>query len=132
MRIGELARRTGTSQRALRYYEEQGLLVPERLPSGYRTYDESHVRVVWRIRTLLAAGLNTATIAEILPCIVDEDDVLTPGCPELVAGLHQERARMTEAIDQLAAARRMLETIIAAPSRLRRPVHADDRPVSAG
>lgn len=40
MRIGELARRTGVSVRALRYYEEQGLLVPARAANGYREYTE--------------------------------------------------------------------------------------------
>lgn len=36
MRIGELARTTGVSTRALRYYDEQGLLPAERLTNGYR------------------------------------------------------------------------------------------------
>jgi hypothetical protein len=43
MRIGELRRRTGVSERLLRYYEEQGLLRPQRRPSGYREYDDSDV-----------------------------------------------------------------------------------------
>ncbi|MCX5095152.1 MerR family DNA-binding transcriptional regulator [Streptomyces sp. NBC_00365] len=34
MRIGELSRRTGVPTRILRYYEEQGLLGPERAPNG--------------------------------------------------------------------------------------------------
>jgi DNA-binding transcriptional MerR regulator len=42
MRIGELSRRTGVSQRSLRYYEEQGLLMPARLASG--TEDRLHRR----------------------------------------------------------------------------------------
>jgi DNA-binding transcriptional MerR regulator len=34
MRIGELAARSGVSVHALRYYEAQGLLIPERNSSG--------------------------------------------------------------------------------------------------
>nr|WP_207634475.1 MerR family transcriptional regulator [Candidatus Frankia alpina] len=69
MRIGELARRTAVSERLLRYYEEQGLLHPARLSSGYRVYAESDVDQVRRIRTLLSAGLPTALIAQVLPCV---------------------------------------------------------------
>ncbi|MFJ9028418.1 MerR family transcriptional regulator [Streptomyces sp. NPDC102274] len=117
MRIGELSRRAGVSQRALRYYEEQGLLRPVRRPSGYREYDESDVASVRRIRTLLAAGLGTAVIAEVLPCMVDveEEAVLAPGCPELVPGLSVELDRINDAIAQLDAARRILTAIINAP-----------------
>ena len=43
MRIGELSRRTGVPERLLRYYEEQDLLHPQRLPSGYREYTEEDV-----------------------------------------------------------------------------------------
>ena len=56
MRIGELADRTGVSRRLLRYYEEQGLLVPSRADNGYREYGESHVDVVRQIAGLLDAG----------------------------------------------------------------------------
>ncbi|MFD9283808.1 MerR family DNA-binding transcriptional regulator [Streptomyces mirabilis] len=38
MRVGELARRTGVTVRALRYYEAAGLVVPRRLTNGYRDY----------------------------------------------------------------------------------------------
>ena len=113
MRIGELARRTGVSERALRYYEEQGLLTPERRPSGYRVYGDEHVSAVRRIRILLAAGLNTAQIVDVLPCIVDDDGLLTPGCAGLVEGLVQQRERIDEAIDELEATRATLDTIIA-------------------
>ncbi|MFF7991466.1 MerR family transcriptional regulator [Kitasatospora xanthocidica] len=113
MRIGELARRTGTTPRALRYYEEQGLLTPERRPSGYREYGERDLDAVHGIRTLLAAGLNSAVIAEILPGLPPPGGRRAgPTCPELLAGLARERARITRQMDELAAARALLDTIM--------------------
>ncbi|MFC7546245.1 MerR family transcriptional regulator [Plantactinospora sp. GCM10030261] len=114
MRIGELSRRTGVPQRLLRYYEEQRLLHPIRRPSGYREYRESDVAVVRRIRGLLAAGLNTATIASVLPCLRDDGDRLVPTCPDLLAELCAERDRIDRAIDDLAASRSALDRVIAA------------------
>ncbi|MFL1380738.1 MULTISPECIES: MerR family transcriptional regulator [unclassified Nocardiopsis] len=109
MRIGELARRTGASERALRYYEEHGLLSPERLPSGYRVYTAEDVTTVRRIRLLLAAGLNTAQIREALPCITE---LLIPTCPGLVDGLVEQRDRIDTAIHELQATRANLDAII--------------------
>jgi DNA-binding transcriptional MerR regulator len=112
MRIGELARRTGASPRALRYYEDQGLLQPDRRSSGYRDYDERAVRTVRHIRLLLSAGLGTAVIAEILPCIPEDTVVLAPRCRELLDGLTEERARISTSIDRLLAARGILDSLI--------------------
>src|SRR5262245_39450885 len=105
MRISELARQSGTTPRALRYYEEQGLLKPARRASGYRDYDRRAVHTVRHIQLLLSAGLNTTAIGEILPCIPDETTVLAPTCPELLDALAEERARITRSIEKLAAAR---------------------------
>lgn len=113
MRIGELARRAGVSERALRYYEEQGLLTPRRRPSGYRVYGDEDVAAVRRIRLLLAAGLSTAQIQQVLPCVVDTDGRLTPDCPELVEGLVRQRDRIDEAIGELEATRANLDAFIA-------------------
>jgi DNA-binding transcriptional MerR regulator len=114
MRIGELARRTGVSERSLRYYEEQGLLRPARTPAGYRVFAESDVDVVRHVQMLISAGLNTKFIREVLPCMVDTGDGLAPGCPQLLPHLEKERARLTTAIDGLATARSLLDTVIAA------------------
>ncbi|MFG3553625.1 MerR family transcriptional regulator [Micromonospora sp. NPDC047557] len=119
MRISELARRAGTTPRALRYYEEQGLLRPARLASGYRHYEPQAVGTVRHIQLLLSAGLNTAAIAEILPCIPDDVTVLAPTCPELLDALAVERDRITMSIDRLAGARAVLDRLIQAGSRAR-------------
>lgn len=113
MKIGELERRTGVSQRLLRYYEEQSLLRPLRRPSGYREYRESDVTIVAHIRNLLAAGLSTATIAELLPCMSVEGPQVIADCPELLDYLARDHARLTACIDELQEARRKLEGIIA-------------------
>ncbi|GAA2113927.1 MerR family transcriptional regulator [Actinomadura alba] len=119
MRMKEMVRRTGVHERMLRYYEQQGLLKPQRLPSGYRVYSEANVETVRRIRCLLAAGLPTALIAQVLPCVRADDDRLVPTCPNLVAQLQQERKRITTAIQELEASRSILDTVItAAPRRI--------------
>lgn len=120
MRMGEMARRTGVSERLLRYYEEQGLLTPERLPSGYRVYREEDIDTVRRVRALLTAGLNTDTIAKVLPCVREEGERLVPVCSDLITRLRRERERITRAIDDLEASRVMLDSVI------------DARPVQAG
>ncbi|MEU3528079.1 MerR family transcriptional regulator [Streptomyces sp. NPDC038707] len=114
MRIGELSRRTGVSVRLLRYYEEQGLLSPVRRSSGYREYREDDVRTVHNIRTLLGAGLSTRTIAELLPCMVDDGRLLAPACSGTLSGLERERERIDRAVADLQAARAALDTIMTA------------------
>lgn len=78
MRMGEMVRRTGVSERLLRDYEEQGLLHPDLLTSGYRACNDVDVDTVRRIRSLLAAGLSTTIIARILPCVCTDGSTLTP------------------------------------------------------
>ncbi|MCQ8191117.1 MerR family transcriptional regulator [Streptomyces rugosispiralis] len=111
MRIGELATRTGVSVRALRYYEEQGLLTSERSPSGQRRYADSAVdRVLW-IQCLYAAGLSSRTIREFLPCTYAS--VATPAD---IARLTAERDRINAQMADLATTRDRLDAIIAAAS----------------
>lgn len=111
MRIGELARRTGVDEQLLRYYEKQGLLVPRRSPNGYREYDEADAGAVQKIRGLLAAGLSTATIAEVSSCLRD-DSLPTPACAGVVERLRGERERINQVIQGLLDARAALDNVI--------------------
>ncbi|NYV74459.1 MerR family transcriptional regulator [Streptomyces sp. UH6] len=102
MRIGELSRLTGASRRLLRYYEEQGLIVPERGVNGYREYDDRYVDRVRQIRGLLASGLPTRIIKQILPCLDKPRSIHFPDAtPEMLALLTGERDRLSERIDVL-------------------------------
>ncbi|MPY56361.1 MerR family transcriptional regulator [Streptomyces spongiae] len=83
MLIGELSRRTGVAARMLRYYDEQGLLCPDRDSSGYRVYAPDAPYVVARIRGMLAAGLTTEAIREMLPCATGAGPGIEP-CPEVL------------------------------------------------
>ncbi|GAA3646420.1 MerR family transcriptional regulator [Microbacterium marinilacus] len=107
MRIGDLAAQAGVSSRALRYYEEQGLLTSRRTPSGQRTYADAAVERVRLIQRFFAAGLKSRTIGQILPC-VDTGH----GSAEAMALLTSERDRITAAIADLAAARDALDRVI--------------------
>ncbi|MEU5877065.1 MerR family transcriptional regulator [Spirillospora sp. NPDC047279] len=113
MRIGELARRTGVSERSLRYYEKQGLLAADRTLGGHRDFPERAVDRVILIQELFAAGLHSAKIAELLPCMRDADggpnEVATP---RLVTELTEERDRINRMIADLIRSRGVLDEVI--------------------
>lgn len=72
--IGRAAKACGVSERALRYYQQLGLLTPSgRTPGGLRRYSEADLARVRRIRELQALlGLNLDEIRVVL----DNDDRL--------------------------------------------------------
>jgi MerR family copper efflux transcriptional regulator len=93
MRIGELAERAGISAKAIRYYEQIGVLTPPaRTQSGYRDYDHATLERLTFVRAAQAIGL---TLGEIRQVIAFRDRGQTP-C-EHVAALLQRRAAELEA-----------------------------------
>lgn len=110
MRIGDLATRTHVSVRSLRYYEEQGLLGSTRSPSGQRRYDETAVARVAQIQSLYAAGLNSAAIAEMLPCLTTPSRRLAR---PMANRLRAERDRIDQQLRQLEAVRGSIDTVLA-------------------
>jgi DNA-binding transcriptional MerR regulator len=107
VRIGELSAKTGVSVRALRYYEEQDLLVPERSPSGQRHYPEPAVGRVGLIQMLYAAGLSSRTILALLPCVDAKENT-----PRSRALLRAERDRIDAQVGRLLEARDRLDAVI--------------------
>ena len=59
MRIGALASQAGISTKAIRYYEQIGILTPPaRTPAGYRAYDQAALGRLGFVRAAQAVGLS--------------------------------------------------------------------------
>lgn len=118
MKIGEAAAAAATTQRALRFYEQRGLLPPpRRTASGQRVYDQADVNRLRIIRELLALGLTVEDVractdrlhlleGDTLPRYGDPRGVCsaTSGVVERrIAALDAEITRLTTLRDRLAA-----------------------------
>ena len=58
-KVGELARNTGMSVRALHHYDEIGLLRPSlRTPAGHRLYDRADIERLQQIHSLRSMGIS--------------------------------------------------------------------------
>ena len=98
MQIGELAAATGTTTKALRFYERAGLLpAPERTSAGYRDYGRDTVARLEFIRRSQSAGLTLAQIREIL----DIRDAGHAPCDHVQKLLHERLAGIDQQIADL-------------------------------
>ena len=67
LKVSDIAKRSGISPDAVRFYEKEGLLPPApRTESGYRAYDESTTQRIDFIKGAQAMGLKLAEIRELL------------------------------------------------------------------
>lgn len=62
----EASERFGISQKALRLYEQRGLVTPVRTAAGWRTYGPVQMTRIAEIAALRALGLSLAQIARVL------------------------------------------------------------------
>ncbi|RMI46013.1 MerR family transcriptional regulator [Streptomyces triticirhizae] len=110
MRIGEAARVSGVSVRALRHYEDEGLIVPGRLANGYRDYCRPTIGRVLAVRELLASGLPLRLVREALA----GPDAAPPTAPpaELLAEIAAYRDRLAAHIAALQARQAALDAFL--------------------
>lgn len=69
--------------------------------------------VVRQVRQLLDAGLSTATIRTVLPCLTERAGRLAPVCQDTIADLRREQARIEASIDALCRSRDAIGAVIA-------------------
>ena len=108
MRIGELAEQAGISTKAIRYYEQVGILAPPaRTPSGYRAYDEGALGRLGFVRAAQAVGL---TLGEIRQVIAFRDNGQAP-CAHVTDLLQRHAADLDRRIRDLQQLRGELEEL---------------------
>ena len=74
MRIGELAKATGTKAETIRYYEREGILpAADRTDSNYRDYSQNHLAALTFVRRARGLGFSMAQVRELL-ALSDHDE----------------------------------------------------------
>src|SRR5215216_4738902 len=93
LQIGEVADRTGVTQRTLRFYEERGLLKPPtRMEGGFRLYSEDDVARVTQIRRLQdLLGLTLAEIKDMVEAEEVKEELRATYRPDLEVDERRER-----------------------------------------
>ncbi|HET8590922.1 MAG TPA: MerR family transcriptional regulator [Nakamurella sp.] len=104
MQISELAGRAGTTPRALRFYEQAGLLVAGRDDRGYRHYDESDLAIVRQIRELAAVGFSLEETRPFVECL-RAGNSCGDVCADSIEGYRAKLAELDSAIAELQSAR---------------------------
>lgn len=106
--MGELARATGLTVRALHHYDAIGLVpASERTGAGHRRYTEGDLRRLYRVRALRGLGLPLEEIATALDRDADDVSALRTVLARQLAHLDEQAvrvARLRERIGDLLAA----------------------------
>ncbi|MEZ5667897.1 MAG: Cu(I)-responsive transcriptional regulator [Alphaproteobacteria bacterium] len=117
MNIGEAAERVGLPVKTVRYYEEIGLVVPDRLPNGYRSYEERDLHVLRFLKRARGLGFSIRDCRALL-------------------SLYGDAGRASAEVKKLALARiadidrkvAELKGLRATLTRLTQACHGDDHP----
>ena len=76
MRINEVVKLTGVSARTLQYYDEIGLLIPEKLNNGYRDYSDENLDKLQKILFYRFLKFKLNDIKELLDSECDNLKIL--------------------------------------------------------
>ena len=92
MKINEIAEQTGLSRRAVKYYEEKGLLHVVRDANGYRNYSDENLRLLKEISVYRKLGIDISDIRKLLDGT--EEGLLKKIYEEKKASLHMEQKEL--------------------------------------
>ncbi len=115
MRIGQLAKQTGFSRDAIRFYEKQGLLTATAREgdNNYKSYQEDALLTLQVIRDAQAAGMSIGDLSIFLSQLNAEDSEAFDGDAFLASKIAEVEAR-------LASTSRFLDTLRQTRDALRR------------
>lgn len=116
--IGEFSKKTGISIRNLRYYDEIGLLVPDKHPiSGHRIYNYKDIVTLQKILSLKFLGYSLHKIADLLhesSFTVDLNETLT----KHFKALEEEKKQIEKSMDAIKRIIRLLKEEVEVDSEL--------------
>ena len=108
LKIGEVAAQSGLSVKALRYYDDIGILRPAaRTGSGYRLYDPDALTQVAFVRAAQAVGLTLGEIREVI-ALRDRGEV---PCGHVLELIQRRAGELDDRIAELEALRSRLRRL---------------------
>lgn len=120
--IGQFAKASGLSPRALRIYEDMNMLVPpHRGDNGYRYYQESQLSEAARLKEFKDLGFLLEEVKALLQADHDLDK------SRLVSSLSHRLDLVREQSDQLQDQRRQIEQLLSSLKNNTKPIAADER-----
>lgn len=102
---GDAALRLGVSAKALRLYEDRGLLTPDRTQAGWRAYGPAHLARAEEIIALRRLGLSLTQVAAVL---TGKTAGLEPALAAHQATLESQLTHLAGTIDRIRGLRRTL------------------------
>lgn len=117
MNVSAAARRSGLPAKTIRYYEEVGLLTPDRAANGYRTYSGADVHRLAFLKRARGLGFSLDDCRQLM-ALYDDGSRSSHDVREIAVA---HVAAIEEKIQELESMRRTLGRLVTA-------CHGDDRP----
>ena len=117
MNIGDAAEASGLPQKTIRYYEDIGLITPDRNDNGYRSFSEAHLHKLKFLGRARALGFSIGDCRALLALY--EDTSRASGEVKDIAERH-----LAEIDEKIADLRSMRDTL----SHLIKTCSGDNRP----
>ncbi|WP_116061796.1 MerR family transcriptional regulator [Cohnella phaseoli] len=115
--IGQLSHQTGVSRKAIRLYEDTGLVVPEvqRSNGNYRVYNENHVFCINCIKQFQSLGISLEEIKQLLVIFEKNTKDVEPHLQHL---LREKLIRIDEHIEELQMLRQHVASFLDCPEEV--------------
>ena len=76
MNINAVEKITGLTKKAIRLYEERGLITVNRSENGYRDYSDNDIKILEQIKLLRTAGVSLADIKLLFTGMLSLDELI--------------------------------------------------------
>ncbi|WFS04779.1 Cu(I)-responsive transcriptional regulator [Rhizobium tumorigenes] len=117
MNIGDASERSGLPAKTIRYYEEIGLVSPDRSGNGYRDYREADIHKLRFLQRSRGLGFSVEECRQLLALYGDRDRASA----DVRQIANAKLSEIDRKIRELSELRRTLETLVHA-------CHGNDRP----